>query len=188
MPAEHGFVSHFFEASAIGKKLRVANLIEDLHEQGTMMQIHDRVYKDCLFFFNLYHGHPAAWNRARTFQNMFASLLAASRASNLGLVGCTRTDADMYAGRIPPSGSTSAVLRGIPSTVPRRWTGSDDINGPPRSGSVLEGRGTEGGDPALSACAEDDCTIMDFVPSTNRPPRGGSVLRTLDGDEAGELL
>ena len=77
---------------------------------------------------------------------MFASLLAASRASNLRLVGCTRTDADIYAGRIPPSGSTSPALREVPSVVPGRWIGSEDINGLPRSGSMLGDCGTaEGG-------------------------------------------
>ena len=123
-----------------------------------------------------------------SFQNMFASLLAASRASNLGLVGCTRTDADIYAGRIPPSGSTSLALLGVPSVVPGRWIGSDDINGPPRSGSVWGGRRTDEGDPALSAFTEDGSINMDFVPSTNRPPRGGSALRTWAGVGTGELL
>ncbi len=38
---------------------------------------------------------------------MFASLLAASRASSLGLDGVTRTDADMLVGFAIPSGSRS---------------------------------------------------------------------------------
>lgn len=80
---------------------------------------------------------------------MFASLLAASRASNLRLVGCTRTDADICEGRIPPSGSTSPPRGGIPSVVPGRWIGSEDINGLPRSGSVLDDRGTAVGNPEL---------------------------------------
>ena len=43
-----------------------------------------------------------------------ASLLAASRASNLGLVGCTRTDADMLTGFAIPKGSKP--LLGTPET------------------------------------------------------------------------
>ena len=112
---------------------------------------------------------------------MFASLLAASRASNLRLVG-SRMDADMNAGRIPPSGSTSPAPRGVPSVVPGRLIGSEDTNGPPRSGSVSEDRGTTEGSPELSVCAEDGndddddgCMNMDFVPSANRPPSGGEV-------------
>jgi len=123
---------------------------------------------------------------------MFASLLAASRASNLRLVGCTRTDADI--GRIPPSGSTSPAPRGVPSVVPGRWIGSEDINGLPRSGSVLEDRGTAVGNPELWACGDgnddddDGCMNMDFVPSANRPPSGGSVPRASAGAVTGEVF
>jgi len=127
---------------------------------------------------------------------MFASLLAASRASSLRLVGCTCMDADIKAGRMPPSGSTSLAPRDVPSDVPGRWMGSEDANGPPKSGSVLSGRDKTVGDPALPACAEDGndddddgCMNMDFVPSTtSRPPRGGSVLRTWAGAAPGELF
>jgi len=120
---------------------------------------------------------------------MFASLLAASRASNFRLVGCTRTDADIYAGRIPPSGSTSPAPREVPSVVPGRWIGSEDINGPPRSGSVLEDRGTAVEDPEPRTWGDDDgndddddgCMNMDFVPSANRPPSGGSLPRASPG-------
>jgi len=38
---------------------------------------------------------------------MFASLLAASLASSLGLVGCTRTDCDICPGFTMPNGSVS---------------------------------------------------------------------------------
>jgi len=86
---------------------------------------------------------------------MFASLLAASRASNLRLVGCTRTDADIKAGRIPPRGSTSFAPRDTPSIEPGRWIESVDLNGPPRRGSMLAGRDTTVGELALPACADD---------------------------------
>lgn len=126
---------------------------------------------------------------------MFASLLAASRASNFRLVGCTRTDADIKEGRIPPSGSTSLVPRAVPSVVKGRWTGSEDINGPPESGSVLAGGGTPVGVLENSACEGDgnddddvECMNIDFVPSTNRPPRGGSVLRAWADTISGELF
>jgi len=126
---------------------------------------------------------------------MFASLLAASRASNFRLVGCTRTDADIKEGRIPPSGSTSLVPRTAPSVELGRWTGPEDINGPPESGSVLGGRGTPVGVLGTSACEwegndGDDvgCMNIDFVPSTNRPPRGGSVLRAWADAISGELF
>jgi len=97
----------------------------------------------------LWSQPPRGQNLVRGHQNMFASLLAASRASNFRLIGCTRTDADICAGRIPPSGSTSLAPREVPSVVPGRWMGSKDANGPPSSGSVLEGRGTVVEDPEL---------------------------------------
>ena len=120
---------------------------------------------------------------------MFASLLAASRASNFRRIGCTRTDADICAGRIPPSGSTSPAPRDVPSAVPGRWIGSEDINGPPRSGSVLEDRGTAVENPEPGIWAEDDGFMnIDFVPSANRPPSGGSLLRASAGTVLGETF
>ena len=126
---------------------------------------------------------------------MFASLLAASRASNFRLVGCTRTDADIWEGRIPPSGSTSLVPRMVPSVEKGRWTGSEDINGPPESGSMLAGRGIPVGALGTSASEgdgndddDDGCINIDLVPSMNRPPRGGSVLRAWAGAISGELF
>ena len=67
---------------------------------------------------------------------MFASLLAASRASSLGRVGCTRTDADMYAGRAIPSGSrpslgTAETEFDRPLTA-EGWTNADADKGSPR--------------------------------------------------------
>lgn len=125
---------------------------------------------------------------------MFASLLAASRASNFRLVGCTRRDADIKEGRIPPSGSTSLVPRPVPSVVEGRRKGSEDTNGPPESGSVLGGRGNPVGVLGASACEgdendgdDDGCMNIDFVPSMKRPPRGGSVLRAW-ADAISEVL
>lgn len=119
---------------------------------------------------------------------MFASLLAASRASNFRLIGCTRTEADIYAGRIPPSGSTSAAPREVPSVVSGRWTGSEDITGPPRSGSILEDRGTVWAEGDGNDDDDDGCMNIDLVPSANRPPSGGSLLRASAGAVAGETF
>jgi len=95
---------------------------------------------------------------------------------------------------MPPSGSTSLVLRIVPSVVPGRWIGSEDINGPPVRGSMLGGRGVTV-DLGPSACKgdgndDDDvgCMNIDFVPSVNRPPRGGSVLRAWGGAVSGDLF
>lgn len=119
---------------------------------------------------------------------MFASLLAASRASNFRLVGWTRTEADIYAGRIPPSGSTSPAPREVPSVVPGRWTGSEDITGPPRSGSVLEDRGIAWAEGDGNDDDDDGCANIDFVPSANRPPSGGSLPRASAGAVPGDTF
>ena len=128
---------------------------------------------------------------------MFASLLAASLASNLGLVGCTRTEADMKVGFVMPSGSKSlpgevgirpfAEAVGEKLAVAELASGcgaaeedEDAETGVWRGESGCGAREKEGesGDRAAGARGDDvDLTNMDFVPSTNRPPRGGLSTR-----------
>lgn len=136
-------------------------------------------------------------------------MLAASRASNRGRVGCTRTDALINDGFAIPSGSISSV-RAVPP-APRLVasnTGTDaecasgcgaalfvtggaecsgDWNAP-----LLGVVGVLGAVLALDTDPEGTrgdgvcLTNIDFVPSTKRPPSGGPSLTegANDGDRA----
>jgi len=113
---------------------------------------------------------------------MFASLLAASRASNLGLVGCTLTDADMNAaGLACPNGSNptfAVVSTGTDEERASGWglglsRGSCDVEG----GAGLCVTGDVGG-----------LMNIDFVPSISRPPRGGSFMDNVARVEAARGL
>jgi hypothetical protein len=133
---------------------------------------------------------------------MFASLLAASRASSLGRAGAL-TVADIGTGRTCPSGS-SPFSRGLalPSPFPfmlpcnGEWSGDVTVRerGPPAPACrglltvwVCLSRGVA--DAGVSGEETADCEDgggredegglinMDLVPSTNRPPRGGSFIR-----------
>lgn len=122
---------------------------------------------------------------------MFASLLAASRASSRGRVGCTRTDALMNDGRAVPSGSN-------PSSRPGPAFSLTGVDGPALSGSAAydadfaSGCRCGEGEPPVAECRGDwkpeagvgmpaegvrgdgvCLTNIDFVPSTKRPPSGG---------------
>lgn len=123
---------------------------------------------------------------------MFASLLAASLASNLGLVGCTLTDADMKFGRTPPRGSTSEAL--FASGLADGPTCAADVGllrgSSPAAGPVSGGAGTRGvlgvigdaiaGDAGAAPRGLGEMNI-DLVPSTKRPPRGGPLLAGIVG-------
>ena len=124
---------------------------------------------------------------------MLASLLAASLASNLGLEGCALSVALLNAGFAIPSGSNSSecpfgadvcngdsadaadidCASGCGAAVDAECRGEDTAR--------LAGPGTE----VEEGANVDDVgfTNMDFVPSTKRPPNGGT---SLTGADAGD--
>ena len=88
---------------------------------------------------------------------MFASLLAASRASSLGRVGCTWTLADMYAGRPMPSGSrpslgTAETEFERPLTVLEDATTAEAESGSPRGWGAGDGADEGGPEWGTDAC------------------------------------
>jgi hypothetical protein len=104
-------------------------------------------------------------------QNMFANLLAASRASNLFLLGGRRTEPVIVFARMLPSGS-SAPCWGVPGAI----TGlpvTDGPRGDEPAGTAARASGSSGG-VAARASAGVEADMMD---GSGERGCGGSALR-----------
>ena len=122
---------------------------------------------------------------------MFASLLAASLASRRGRVGCTRTDADMYAGRAMPNGS-----RSLPGTADTEFerpltvvggTNAEAESGSPRGWGA--GEGAEEGGPEAWSGEMGVCAVCEGAgdDGTGGNPAVAGFVKPADakGDEGG---